>query len=154
LKKIDLISGLVILIIATLYLRTADKLAFWKGKTLGPGFFPFLLGIALVALTILLLINTILAYKKNSLSPPEGFFPSRSGGLKLLYVIVALVLYVLTFQPLGYVLSTLLFLSVLFFAWDARKPWLAIAMAAVTVLCSYVVFDLLLKVQLPRGFLG
>jgi putative tricarboxylic transport membrane protein len=154
LKRIDQISGLVILLLAVFYLFKTTKLAIWKGTTLGPGFFPLILGIALVALTILLLIKATLATKDYSLSVPEGFFPSRSGLLKVLYLIGALVVYVLTLQPLGYLLSTLLFLCVLFLAWDPKRPGLAIAVAVCTVLCSYVFFNLLLKVQLPKGLLG
>jgi putative tricarboxylic transport membrane protein len=153
-KRRDQISGLIILLVAVFYLFKTTKLAIWKGTTLGPGFFPLLLGIALVALTILLLVKATLATKAHSLSLSERFFPSRSGLLRLLYLIGALVLYVSTLQPLGYLLSTLLFLCVLFWAWDPKRPGLAIAVAVGTVLCSYVFFDLLLKVQLPKGLLG
>jgi putative tricarboxylic transport membrane protein len=154
LKKIDQISGSIILGIAVFYLSKTAKLAIWKGKTLGPGFFPLLLGIALVALTLLLLIKATLAARDRFLSPAERFFPSRSGLLKLLYLIGALVAYVLALQPLGYLLSTLLFLFALFLAWDPKRPGLAVAVAVGTVLCSYVFFDLLLQVQLPKGLLG
>jgi putative tricarboxylic transport membrane protein len=154
LKRIDQISASIILAIAVFYLFKTAKLAIWKGTTLGPGFFPLLLGIALVALTILLLVKATLAPKDHSLSLPERFLPSRSGLLKLLYLIGALVVYVLTLQPLGYLLSTLLFLCVLFLAWDPKRPGLAVAVAVGTVLCSYVFFDLLLQVQLPKGLLG
>jgi putative tricarboxylic transport membrane protein len=154
LKRIDHISALIILVIAVFYLFKTTKLAVWKGKTLGPGFFPLLLGIALVALTILLLVKATLAPKDPSRSLPERFFPSRSGLLKLLYLIGALVVYALTLHPLGYLLSTLLFLCVLFLAWDPKRPGFAIAVAVGTVLFSYVFFDLLLKVPLPKGLLG
>ncbi len=154
LKRIDQISGLIILLLAVFYLFKTTKLAIWKGTTLGPGFFPLILSIALVALTILLLVKATLATKEHSLSLPKGFFPSRSGLLKLIYLTGALVVYVLTLQPLGYLLSTLLFLCVLFLAWDPKKPGLAIVVAVGTVLCSYVFFNLLLKVQLPKGLLG
>ena len=154
LKKIDQISGLIILGIGVFYLSKTAKLAIWKGKTLGPGFFPLLLGIALVALTVLLLVKATLAARDPSLSLPQRFFPSRSGLLKLLYLIGALAVYVLTLQPLGYLLSTLLFLFALFLAWDPKRPGLAVAVAVGTVLGSYVFFDLLLQVQLPKGLLG
>ncbi len=154
LKKIDQIGASIILGIAVFYLFQTSKLAFWKGKTLGPGFFPLLLGIGLVALTLLLLVKATLVPKDHSLSLSMRFFPSKSGLLKLLYLIGSLVVYVLTLQPLGYLLSTLLFLCALFLAWDPRRPGLAIAVAVGTVLCSYVFFDLLLQVQLPKGLLG
>ena len=153
-KKIDQISGVIILGIAVFYLSKTAKLAIWKGKTLGPGFFPLLLGIALVGLTLLLLVKATLAKRDPSLSHPQRFFPSRSGLLKLLYLIGALAVYVLTLQPLGYLLSTLLFLFALFLAWDPKRPGLAVAVAVGAVLCSYVFFDLLLQVQLPKGLLG
>ncbi len=153
-KKVDLISGLIILVLAVSYLTVGAKLAVWKGRTLGPGFFPLLLGIALLLLCVSLLIKTIISSKKNSSSHNERFFPSSRGGLKLLYVIGAMVFYIVAFQPLGFLLSTFLFLSVLFFVWDPNKPLSAITMAAITVLCAYVFFDLSLKVQLPKGFLG
>ncbi len=140
--------------VAVFYLFQTSKLAFWKGKTLGPGFFPLLLGITLVGLTLLLLVKTILAPRDRSPSRPQRFFPPRSGLLKLLCLIGALVLYVSTLQPLGYLLSTLLFLCLLFLAWDPKRPGLAVAVAVGTVLCSYVFFDLLLQVQLPKGLLG
>ena len=159
-KRIDQISGLIILLVAVVYLFKATKLAIWEGTTsgqgmtLGPGFFPLLLGIALIALIILLLIKTTLATKDHTLSLPQGFFPSRSGLLKLLCLIGALAVYVWTLQPLGYLLSTLFFLCVLFLAWEPKRPGFAITVSVGTVFCSYVLFELLLKVQLPKGLLG
>ncbi len=153
LKKIDQTSSLIILLIATLYLYENTKLLLWEGTTPGSGFFPMLLGIVLIVLTILLFVKVTIAAKDDSLSRSEGLFPSKSGFLRLLYLIGVLIVYVLTLQLLGYVLSTLLFLCALFLAWDPKRPWSVVALTVVIVLCTYVLFVLLLEVRLPKGLL-
>ena len=69
---------------------------------------------------------------------------------KVLYVLGILLVYAFFFPLLGYLLSTFLFLLLLNPV--IEKKWsFVLAGALLVTLASYLVFDVLLQAQLPRG---
>jgi len=74
---------------------------------------------------------------------------------QVLGTVVALMIYALTLERLGYGIVTFVFLSFLFgLLWEPPKRWgsiIGLALAATVV--SYVVFDRWFALQLPKGVL-
>jgi putative tricarboxylic transport membrane protein len=152
LKRVDQISSAIILSFAALYLLESSKLPLWKGTTFGSGLFPMILGIILVVVSALSLLKATAA--KGNLSMPEGMVPPKAGIIALIYVIGSLVAYTLLLELLGFILSTFALLSVLFIALEPTKKRESFALAGAVVAVTYVLFVLLLKLQLPRGLIG
>ena len=106
---------------------------------------------------VLFLINLVRDIRKWRLETKgdnEGFEYASSREIKIALISVAAVaVYVLSINFLGFIISTVIFLAGAFIALKA-KTIPAICMATVMTGLLYVVFKILLKMPLPRGFLG
>jgi len=72
---------------------------------------------------------------------------------KSVYVIIALLAYVLTFTYLGFLLSTIVLLIFLFKGIEPETWRRAFLSAGLSSFISYILFGIWLQVQLPRGLL-
>lgn len=128
-----------------------------------PGLAPVTFGSLLIVFALVLLVRsvqTLLAGKagRESRKAPDGRWTS-GGGADLGHLrtpaalLAVLVLYVLLLDTLGFLLSTALFSVVVLgmLGWRGVRGMLAgIVLAA----ASYALFDVALRVPLPRGVLG
>lgn len=84
----------------------------------------------------------------------QPLFPNRTGALKAAAIIVALLIYALTMEHLGFILSTTLFIAFLLWLVE-RQRWYVIVFGAVfSSLATYLVFKVWLETALPIGLLG
>lgn len=118
----------------------------------GPGFLPLVTGLVLVAFSLILLISRFL--KRSDTAGPIGEpMPGGQALKRILKVLGALFLYVLLLEPLGFLLTTFLFM-VLLLRLEPRS-WLFIVPGAIGAsLFFFVLFKVLLRVPLPQGILG
>jgi putative tricarboxylic transport membrane protein len=144
---VERISGLVVFLFALLI--------FWQGRGLsigslhapGPGFFPALIAAVLVILSSCLMI-------RGGKGEGEENPVSRPSFIRMLLVFVALVAYFLLLEYLGFVIVSFLLMAFLFF-WVGRQRWyVAFSSAVVCIGLSYILFEVLLKSNLPRGVFG
>ena len=115
--------------------------------TPGPGFIPFgaALGTGLIALALLLV------RKGKSLSghTPPSF--QRMRFKKILYMVCAIFIYPLLLNGLGFFLCTLFFIGFSLKVIEPQKWRIVLGVGIGAAVASYVVFDVLLKIQLPKG---
>lgn len=116
----------------------------------GPGFFPLWYGIAMVALSLLLIAVSFLRRAENVKRKPVNW--REAGNALLAWLAFALCVGLL--KSLGFMLSfallTFFIVAVLY-----RKPLATSAITAVSCAAGfYLVFPLALKVSLPTGILG
>jgi len=116
-----------------------------------PGFLPFLTGIFVGGLGVVLLISEALRLwrGKETHSPTSTFF-SRPPG-RIVYTMALLVLYAVFIDSLGFVLTTTLAMFGLFFDLKRRNWFWSVFASIATALTSYLVFEVWLRCQLPRG---
>lgn len=153
-KKYDLSSSLVWMIVSALFLQGAIQLGLGGLMEPGPGFFPFIMSLSLISLSAILFVAA--ARKKVEEKLPAGlrFWPEMDGTKRILLTIAFLILYVLALGYLGFALTTFLFI---FFLLRFIEPqaWLTVLLGAgLTTGLSYIVFEVWLKGSLPTGFLG
>ena len=118
----------------------------------GPGFLPFVTGIILVALSLILLISRFLD-RGGRAGPKEEPMPGGLALSRILKVLGALCLYVLILEPLGFILTTFLFMIVLL-RLEPRK-WMFILLVSIGATAFFfVLFKVLLRVPLPSGLLA
>jgi len=123
----------------------------------GPGMFPFLAGAALGVLSIIEWWNISRAYRKSMRTlaqTVEPLFANRLGALKAAAVIVALLIYALTMEHLGFILSTTLFIAFLLWLVERQRWYVIVFGAVVSSLTTYLVFKVWLDTALPVGLLG
>jgi putative tricarboxylic transport membrane protein len=125
----------------------------------GPGLFPMIVGIFLVATALGCLIQEVLPRKEGegpSASPLPGHdsaAPPRRNVQKTFQLIAMMIGYTLVLKPLGFLISICAFLVVAIRIFGYRRWVPVLAMAAVIAGISYVSFVLWLKVPLPSGIL-
>jgi putative tricarboxylic transport membrane protein len=119
-----------------------------KASRPGPGFLPFGLAIVLIGLSLALILKS---WKKES--GPVPFWPER-GWLRPLLGVGIFLLYALILGPLGFILTTFLFL--IFWMWIIERiRWVTILTLSVGVTAIlYFIFEYFLEVPLPAGLLG
>jgi len=149
--KSDRASSVVWLILGAGVIYLSCQLGLGTLTHPGPGFMAFLSGVILCSLSGLVFV-------KGGMPGETG--AKRIGQLwvgmsasKAVLVLLALVLYGLTFTWAGFLFSTTALLLFLFRAIDPVRWWVAILGAILASLISFIIFDLWLKVQLPHRFL-
>lgn len=115
------------------------------------GFFPFLGGITLISLS---LVNLFSAIKNKECKKIEKFFPERDSWKKLLISLFALVAYSIGLLFLGFLLTNFLFMIFVLKLIEPQKWTITLVTSFIVSALSYVVFEVLLKVQLPYGVFG
>jgi hypothetical protein len=148
-RYLNLIGGLVFIALGIIFCAGGLKYKLFHFGSPGAGFFPFLFGLVLIGLSISLFFVSLFAVKK----PSEKFFAQDDSLRKILLAVGALLAYILLLPYTGFLIITFLFI-VFMFRFIEPANWTSTILSAflTTVIC-FVLFELWLGVQLPRGFL-
>jgi putative tricarboxylic transport membrane protein len=121
----------------------------------GPGFLPFFSGILLVLISLFVLIPA-LGRKTGSGNKREQpqFFPETGSLKRILLAITALLVYGVAMEIAGYLLTTFIFMYFVAQLMESKKRGQILILALSTSIISYLLFVVLLEVQLPKGLLG
>ena len=118
----------------------------------GSGFLPFVTGLILVALSLILLLSRLVNKRDGGDLAIEPM-PRGEALKRILKALGALCLYVLILEHLGFMMTTFLFM-VLVLRLEPRR-WTFIIPAAIgTTAFFFFLFKVLLRVPLPPGILG
>ena len=117
----------------------------------GTGFMPFLTGVAICLFAGVGFFHATLRRKKG-----EGWAPLLQGfrWRNALIILLSLLAYALLLAPLGFFLCTTLFIAFLLRAIVPQRWRVVIAGALLTAGATYLIFEVWLKAQLPKGPLG
>jgi putative tricarboxylic transport membrane protein len=118
----------------------------------GPGCLAFIVGCILIGLSLLVLIPA-LSKSKDAPGAGERIFPQPESFRKLSIALIALLSYGFVLEPLGFFLTTLLFLFFVLRFIEPQRWTTVFGFSFLTTFLAYVLF-LALKVELPRGIFG
>lgn len=152
-SRVDRGFSVLLLAIGVAFFFEAAKLPFWTRSTPGSGMFPTLASLALVAVSGLSLLGSFTARGERP-APSGGFWPRRDALRAQAYGLGALAAYILTLAPLGFVLSTFVFLSLCLLALEPKHRLRSIVLAGLVSAGAYFFLVVLLKMPLPSGLLG
>ncbi|MFB3883957.1 MAG: tripartite tricarboxylate transporter TctB family protein [Thermodesulfobacteriota bacterium] len=133
---------------------SAYRLGLGRFRQPGPGFIFFLAALLLIVLSIIDLGMTFIGMYKTGKDRRNESVWLGVKWQKVLLVLAGLSIYTYMFDFLGFVLSTFLLMIFLFKAVDPTKLWKSVLGSLITILVSYGVFKLWLKVPFPTGILG
>lgn len=138
-------GSLAVLAIAVFAIVQSLRLRVWSGGEPGEGLFPLLVASVLAVLSIASLIE--LAGRT-----PTAEAPPAVVGWKVLAYAVALGLYGVVFVYAGHAAATVI-VFVPLFRFVERLSWTrSLAIAAASAFVTWLVFERLLRVSLPRAF--
>lgn len=142
----DRLAAVVILVVAVLYMRESTA---FRGVTVadvvGPSAYPLLIG----GLTALL---TIVQFVRSSSQRVEAPFWKRHG--RALLLAAGLFAYTRLLEPLGFLVSTFLYLTLSHVWLGERSRLRAIGIGLGVTLGLWLLFDRTLDLRLPVGIFG
>lgn len=137
----------VVLVAFWFLLDGCFSLAFGTLSRPGPAFFP-------VAASVLLILFGLTCFgvdkRASSNQKAEFIEESPSNGKGLALLVLELTTYVILLRVAGYYLPTFFFVATVAYLMDKKSFVVPIILATGTVLFSYFIFDMWLKVPLPR----
>jgi putative tricarboxylic transport membrane protein len=149
----DVISGLVVIVVASAMIALTASIPDFPGQKYGPALFPRVLGAGLILAGALLVWNGLAARRAGAPwveVAPWAYEPWRVASFLLM--IAMLVVYIVAAETVGFILTASIFLLSLFLFLGVR--WLpAVATTVVVVLAIQYFFASMLRVPLPRGWL-
>jgi len=114
----------------------------------GAGFIFFWSGLILVLLSLVVLAESIRSAEDIVQEMGE------MNWAKIALVLLSLLLYAYFLERLGFVLTTFVLLSFLL-GWIERTNWArSLSVASVAALACFAIFELWLKIRLPKGIFG
>jgi putative tricarboxylic transport membrane protein len=149
--KADRISGLLWLVFGVIVSIESRRMGLGTLHRPGPGFLFFWVGISLSVLSLVILIQAWLAQKVVGTG---GFSFGKKNITKIFLVLISLFLYALLMEGLGFVVVTLLLFMFLLGIVE-KKGWGVTILTSLAVTgAAYLLFEIALKSQLPKGLLG
>jgi len=143
----DRLSGIFIILFSGVAIYLASQLPLGRTGKPGPSIFPLLLSIVIGFLSIGLLLTR----RRSNGESESGETPASRW--RLGYLLVDLFLYAFLLRPLGFLISTWIFLMLL--KPIVKKTWALVLLgASLLSVAFFVFFNYLLKVELPMGILS
>ena len=151
-KKADQITGIIVLIFSGFVIEESWRMP-QQSATFGPGvgFLPFWLGILMATLSILLIVT---AWRRTTDSTKKTILPRRQALIAIVLVLTGLAVYILLLELLGFLVDTMLFTAFLLSVVMREKWKMTLLIALITSVGLYVIFRVLLEVNLPKNMFG
>ncbi len=148
----NMITGLIATLIGIAYgwsAWTLPRATF--GDPTGHLVYPVILGILMTLLGFALVIKELLAKGPKDAKDSPKFGKMTRHGKEIGLAIGASIIYALLFEPLGYVISTIIYLGAVLFLVNGRvKVVRTVLVAVLFSIGVYILFSILLGIQLPR----
>lgn len=113
----------------------------------GPGFLPFYVSLAVAALAIILFLKD---RGNRALGGTEAIFGGRNAK-NIIYAISFILAYGMLLERIGFLLCTLFFVAACLKIIGSKKLPAVIVISIGIALGAYVLFELLLSIQVPEG---
>lgn len=149
----DQITSLIWLLIGLfIIIKSIFSLEISSIRHPGPGLFPMGTGIILSSLSLISLIRATIDKSVGRKNVSELW-----AGLKwhkMFYTLGATLVFIIVLDTVGFLLSTFFLLTFLLKAIEPQGWKVTIGLAVLISAGSYILFDRILQLPLPKGFLG
>jgi putative tricarboxylic transport membrane protein len=151
-KKADLITGIVLLILSGYVIQEAWRMP--QSGTFGPGagFLPFWVGI-IIAILAVILLGTVW-HRQETEKDIRSPFPAKRALIAITGVLGGLAVYILLIEVLGYLVDTFLFVTFLMGIVEREKWPRTLMVSVATTAGLYLIFQTLLGITLPSNMFG
>lgn len=149
--RADTLTSLIALAISAFILVQGRELGLGQPSNPGSGFILFWTGAIMTALSAVLLGQSLMPARRDAPGLGAPFAGLRWG--KVVYVVALMAVYAAVLETVGFVLSTLVLLLVLFKTVDPQSWRVSILGSVLTTLGAWGVFVAWLGTQMPVGTL-
>ena len=145
-KHFDIAFSCLILMASIVVMIESINMSLGSLREPGPGFLPFYAAAIMSLLTLIHVIKTIFTVKHS-----KPVFASFANLRQLIYTIIIAFATALFFESLGFIITGIFFL-IFILKFVGHESWLkTIPISLVVLIFSYLVFIVLLNIQLPMG---
>jgi len=152
----DLVGGSFLLLLGLFLAIRSTEFRIWSRSGPGAGFFPLIIGLIIILLSLILLLQYILSKRvrdKTKAASKDAPEQNRSTPIKVCSYALLMVLYGLLMKDVGFFITTFLFLFVVL-KYAERRGWRStLLVGLITTVVSYLLFEYWLGVPLPLGFM-
>ncbi len=146
-RRVSIVISAVMIAISLYVIVAARSFPGASNGAPGPGFFPTILAIIIIGLSISLII------KENGVNRDSDEPVFRNNFLKVVICAVIMAAYIILMEYISYIYVTPVAIAALMLDFEERRPLPIIITALGTTLAIYVVFYMVLAVRLPQGML-
>lgn len=150
--KADRISGAFWLVFGVFVTIESYRMGLGTLRRPGPGFLFFWAGILMAILSLIVLSRAWADSRREALPTKAIFGPIDF--LKIALVSASVFLYALFMERLGFIPVTMILLLFLLGVIERKGITLSVFISVVVTAAAYLIFEVLLHSQLPKGFLG
>ena len=149
----DTVTGVFSVVLGVAYLVSTTNIPKMDaGDQVGPRAFPYLVSALVIVCGLWLLLKEFLNTERKPFS--FAFVAGRAVWLRILFTMIAGIVYGLVLDWLGYLISTFFFMIFVCAMINVGKHRQNLIIALVFSVFTFVAFALVLKLSLPRGLLG
>ena len=149
--KSDRVSGSFWFLFCLFIIYESYRLGLGNLYQPGPGFLFFWAGIVVAIMALIVVVQSFRAQpEEEAKEAPTG----KRTATKVILVLVALFLYAVLMEYLGFFIVTLLLFMFLLAVIEKKKWWFAVLVSVAVTLFAYLVFETALQSQLPKGILS
>lgn len=149
-KWVKVYCSLFWLLFSVITCHQASRLKMGELNQPGPGFFPFSVGLLMGILSLAALFLSIRGQEKKAMSAQKETFQWWN----IIIILGALTAYAFSLEKIGFLINTFLLMCLLLKVVEPQ-PWKkAILGGLITAIGSDLVFNVILKAQIPSGIFG
>jgi putative tricarboxylic transport membrane protein len=125
------------------------RYGFGEWQNPGPGFMAVVAGVIIFFLSALWLVLSLV--KRRSVEPTKKFFAETGCYKRVIFTLLAFLVYTFFFEKAGFIISTFLFLILLMKAVEPQSWKLTILVSLFVSILSVLIFQVCLHVPFPEG---
>ena len=149
-KRVDIIFGVIGLVLSAYVFYMLDSFPNAPPGEVGADFFPYILAIGLGGTSIVLVLQSF--FKKVS-ETVEPFNIFETGIQRAGVSLVATVIYCLALYSIGFIVCTMVYLTLMMFLLKERKYFQMVLVSGAITATIFLVFSSFLNITLPLGTL-
>lgn len=146
-RRADIVSGCCLIVLGILVLIAASQIRGGMEERLPPRTLPYIVGLTILAGGAFLALKS---WRLTGRDVPLKW-PDRAAMIRITVVLLAVIAFVLVMTPIGFPLSSGLYIA--FSIWYLKRSalWTALIAGLITGVLSYYVFGQVLELSLPMG---
>jgi putative tricarboxylic transport membrane protein len=148
----DAVSGLFLALLAVAVIVHSRTFPNMPGQFVGPGVFPTLIALGMMAGALLLIARGVRARAREPWIALAGWTRSPRRVAHFLLIVAGVLAYVLLSETVGFLIVAAALMAALFSVAGVGL-WVNLSCAALSTGAVYYAFEKLLRVPLPRGLL-